>query len=95
MAELFLVLDTVTKKKKAIAVSPSGNFEQEIPTGTVDGANKDFVLSRTPTADVGVLVFLDSLVVPKANRTVNTGTKTVTFSTAPAIGQTIYVYYPY
>ncbi len=96
MTELFLVYDTISKKKKAIASAPGATtYEQEVPTGDVDGSNKDFVLSQTPVSIKSVLLFVDGLSIPQSIYDVVLVTKTVTFNTAPSLGQDIYVYYSY
>ena len=91
MALLYLVKDTATGKTKALSGAVS--WEQETPTGTVNGSNMDFVLAFTPTATKAVFVYLDGLLIPQTLYSVNLGTKTVTFTTAPANGQKVYIVY--
>lgn len=66
---------------------------QEVPTGTVNGSNTDFTLALAPTNAASLLVFLDGLIVPSTLWSINLGTKVLTFTTAPASGQSVYVVY--
>ena len=65
----------------------------ETPSGTVDGSNTTFALSQTPfDSGDAVQVFLNGL---KQDRTADwsiSGT-TITFVTAPALGQSVRVNY--
>lgn len=65
----------------------------ETPSGTVDGSNVTFTLSQTPfDSGDAVQVFLNGL---KQDRTADwsiSGT-TITFVTAPALGQSVRVNY--
>ena len=68
------------------------NFEQEIPSGTVNGSNTAFTLSQTPYSAKAVILFVDAVPqVYTTNFTVS-GT-TITMVTAPAAGQTVYAWY--
>lgn len=65
----------------------------ETPTGSVNGSNTAFTLSQTPfDSNDAVQVFLDGI---KQDRTTDwtISGSTVTFVTAPAIGQTVRVNY--
>lgn len=68
-------------------------FVDETPTGTVNGSNTTFTLSQTPfDSNDTVQVYLDGI---KRNRTTEwslSGT-TITFVTAPALGQDVRVNY--
>jgi hypothetical protein len=66
-----------------------GWVKNEVPTGTVNGSNTSFTLAFTPDDPNAVLVYLDGLYEP--NVTVS-GT-TLTFTAAPALGQSIIVNY--
>ena len=69
------------------------HFEQEIPTGTVNGTNKVFNLSKTPHSTKAVIVLLNSQVQYQvSNYTVDSG-GVVTFVEAPVLGQEPYVFY--
>ena len=65
----------------------------EIPTGIVDGFNKDFVLNYVPIDDT-VLVRLSGLVqVPGSGKDYLFSGQTISFIKAPKIGQEVAVSY--
>jgi hypothetical protein len=66
-------------------------FQQEVPTGAVNGINNVFNLSLTPKSNTSLLVFVDSLPLPTSQWNL-IGT-TLTLTTPPATGQTVYVFY--
>lgn len=70
-------------------------FEQEVPTGAVNGVNDTFTLSSTPQADTSVMVFVNGVI--KAISTDwslnNSNPLEIIFTTPPATGQKIYVFY--
>lgn len=69
-----------------------GSAFQEAPTGTVNGVNTTFgPLTYLPTSTDSVLVTIDGIVVPKTEYSVSVAT--ITLTTAPALGQSVYVYY--
>lgn len=68
-------------------------YAQEIPTGTIDGVNAVFTLSNSPLSEQSVLVSIDGITRQVSTDFSITGT-TLTFTTAPALGQSVYVYYP-
>lgn len=78
-----------------IVAGPSGSttFTQEVPTGTVNSSNTTFTLAHTPKSSSGVLVYLDGLIQSSSVASVS-GT-TITFSSAPLYGQTVYASYEY
>jgi hypothetical protein len=91
---LFLGKDTVTGKMKY--QSSTVTFAQEIPTGTVNGSNADFVLVNTPVAAQAVFVYVDGQIkYITTDWTINLGTKTITLAAPPQLGQTVYVVYLY
>jgi hypothetical protein len=45
-----LYADPVTHRLLVSAIGTSTDVRNEVPTGTVNGSNKDFVLANTPTA---------------------------------------------
>lgn len=92
MAYQFLQLDPVTGRRKLVAGS-SGTWEQETPAGTVNGSNTVFTLVFTPLAAGSTFVYLNSLIIPVTDYVLDLGLKTVTFSTAPATAQKVYVVY--
>lgn len=67
-------------------------WKQETPSGTINGSNKAFTLSQTPLENDVVEVYLDGLrQVPVIDYTIST--TTITFVTAPALGQSVFVQY--
>jgi hypothetical protein len=65
---------------------------QEVPSGLVNGTNVTFVLSKPPLEAECVEVFVDGLRKdPGVEYTISGST--ITFSTAPAFGQTVRVSY--
>lgn len=64
----------------------------ETPSGTINGSNLVFTLAETPLENEAVDVFLDGLKqIPGTDYSVSG--VTITFTTAPAIGQTLRVEY--
>lgn len=66
-------------------------FQQEVPSGVVDGVNTVFGISQTPKTALSLLVFLDELPIPCPQWNL-VGT-VLTLSNPPAIGQSLSVYY--
>lgn len=65
----------------------------ETPTGTINGSNTAFTLSQTPfDANDSVQVFLDGIKRDRVTEWTISGT-TITFVSAPVLGQTIRVNY--
>lgn len=64
----------------------------EVPTGTVNGSNTNFSLSQAPLEDAAVIVMLDGLIQDLITEYSISGT-TITFVTAPAVGQKVLVQY--
>ena len=65
----------------------------ETPSGTVNGSNVTFTLSQTPfDSNDSVQVYLDGLKKDRVTEWTVSGT-TITFVTAPALGQTVRVNY--
>jgi hypothetical protein len=67
-------------------------FEQEIPSGTVNGSNVVFTLSTTPHSAKAVMVTIDGLILRQASDYSMSGSQ-ITMVTAPVIGQQLYVFY--
>lgn len=65
---------------------------QEVPAGLVNGTNVTFVLSKTPLETESIEVFLNGLRQDPGDDYSVTGS-TITFVTAPAVGQTLRVSY--
>lgn len=70
----------------------AGTYAKEVPTGVINGTNKDFVVTNTPKTN-SLIVYLDKIL--ETAYTFNVGTKTITFTTAPGVGQDVYVTYNY
>lgn len=66
-------------------------FAQEIPTGTINGSNKNFVLSQMPLNSASLLVMVDDLVLTNVEWSL-VG-QTVMLVDAPAVGQAVSAYY--
>lgn len=70
----------------------AGSFAQETPSGTVNGSNTAFTLANTPGAAGTVLLSLDGVsLIQGTDYTISSAT--ITMTTAPALGQKLYVYY--
>jgi hypothetical protein len=89
MTIYFRVLDSTTQKPQLKPLS----YTREIPTGTVNGSNLNFVLSLTPFSDDTTDVYLDRLYVVPSEYTLNIGTKTISFVQAPQSSQEVFVKY--
>lgn len=67
-------------------------WEDETPSGTINGSNAVFTLAQTPLENAAVDVYLDGLKqIPTTDYSVSGST--ITFVVAPAIGQTLRVDY--
>jgi hypothetical protein len=67
-------------------------WEDETPSGTINGSNLVFTLSQTPLENAAVDVYLDGLKkLPTTDYSVSG--VTITFVVAPVIGQTLRVDY--
>lgn len=67
-------------------------WTQEVPSGTINGSNKAFTLTYTPDEAASVVVFLDGIVQRLTTDYTFSGT-TITFVSAPAVGQDLYCVY--
>lgn len=67
-------------------------FTIEVPSGTVNGSNQAFTLAFTPLENDAVNVFINGLFQKPTTHYTISGT-TITFVTAPAVGQDVVVYY--
>lgn len=66
------------------------NFQTEVPTGTVNGANATFTLTQTPYPS-SLIAFINGLIqLPTAFSFSGT---TLTFTAAPPIGSDLLAYY--
>lgn len=61
---------------------------KETPSGTVNGSNVTFTLSFSPVA-ASLAVYVDGIL----DTAYSLSTNTITFTTAPAVGQTVYAMY--
>ena len=69
-------------------------IDEELPTGTVNGVNKVFSTSIAPSPGSSVYVFLNGqLMTPTVDYALSGGT--VTFVTAPGIGDVLLISYRY
>lgn len=64
----------------------------EVPTGLVNSSNTDYTLAHTPSAESSVIVILDGVTQYNGTDYTLDGT-TITFTTAPVTGSTIFAYY--
>jgi len=69
----------------------AGIFVRETPTGAIDGVNTVFTLSVAPTQATNLAVYIDGIFLDDADYSL--GGTTLTLTTAPALGQTIFVQY--
>lgn len=67
-------------------------FEQETPTGLINGSNTAFTLSSTPQFNKSLMVFLDGLFQLQGVHYTISGT-TITMTFAPATNQDLSVFY--
>lgn len=84
--------DAADAAASAAAAAAAAGDIQEVPSGTVDGVNTDFVLASVPLADSGVKVYVDGLFNRQGSDYTIAG-DTITFIVAPATGQLIDVVY--
>lgn len=90
--------DTLTNKtlsgaSNTFAQLPIGaNIVQEAPSGTINGINVTFTLANTPPANSTVMLHLNGLIlIQGTDYTISSAT--ITMTTAPALGQTLYAVY--
>lgn len=69
----------------------TGISVREVPTGLVNGSNVTYTLSETPTSTEHISVFIDGNFQNDTEFSVTTNV--VTMTTAPALGQSIFVWY--
>jgi hypothetical protein len=67
-------------------------WTQETPTGTINGSNKVFTLANIPVDPLSVAVHLNGVFQRPTTDYSISGT-TITFVTAPALGQDVFVLY--
>lgn len=88
--QLFFAIDVTLGAADWVEVGEPLIGKKEIPSGLVNGVNKNFVISLTPLDDT-LLVLRNGSVVP--NSQYSFSHPIVTFVTAPSIGSIIEVYY--
>ena len=66
-------------------------IEREVPSGSINGINQNFVISQDVMNNTSILVFVDGL--PVSNTSWSIVNKTITLTTAPVVGQDVYVWY--
>ena len=69
------------------------HFEQEVPSGAVNGANKIFTLSKVPHSTKAVIVLLNSQVQYQVSDYTVDVDGVITFVEAPVLGQEPYAFY--
>lgn len=84
-------LDLSIRELCRINFAQNAIFQQETPTGLVNGINQDFVLSETPLNDLSLIIFIDGLPLEKTQYS-RIGTS-VTLTVAPAPGQSVVAFY--
>jgi hypothetical protein len=67
---------------------------KEVPSGTINGSNTAFTLTYAPTSNDSIDVFVNGILQRLTTDYSVSGT-TLTFVTAPAIAQELYVSYQY
>ena len=67
-------------------------FTIEVPSGTVNGSNVTFTLAFAPLENDAVTVHLNGLMLKPTTHYSISGS-TITFVSAPAVGQDVVVYY--
>lgn len=82
---------SVSAVNAAIAAATPG-YEQEAPTGTVNGVNTIFSISVSPSEDKAVQLFQAGLMQRQGIDYTISGT-TITMTTAPNFGQDLWAYY--
>lgn len=67
-------------------------WEQEVPSGLIDGVNGEYELTQTPQSNKAVMLYLNGLIQFQTIHYTVSGT-TITMITPPAIGQDLYAVY--
>lgn len=87
-------LGATSKIDNAYLNYPIQGFEQEAPSGLVNGANVTYGLSSTPTEGKAVSLYINGLIQRQGVDYTIAGA-VITMTTAPAIGQDIWAIYTY
>lgn len=64
-------------------------FEQEVPSGTVDGSNVTFTLSAVPAYDKSLHVYINGLI-QRQGTDYTISSQTITMTSAPTSGSEVY-----
>lgn len=67
-------------------------FEQESPSGDIDGVNDTFTLSTAPHSSKSVKLYLNGLILAQSQDYTVNG-QTITMAEPPQTGQEIYAFY--
>lgn len=67
-------------------------FQQEVPSGDINGANTDFTLANAPHSSNAVMTFLNGIPQVLGTEVSVSGT-TISFTNPPAPGQHVYCFY--
>lgn len=67
-------------------------FEQEVPSGSVNGVNTSFALSATPHSAKSVVLSVDGLIM-RQGLDYSVSGSTISMTTAPVAGQQLYAIY--
>lgn len=91
-ANITLTTDATTDTITIVASSDATAAYSETPTGTINGVNVTFTLANTPPSAASVMVVLNG-VVQYNNIDYSVSGVTITFTSAPANGSSIFAYY--
>jgi hypothetical protein len=96
-ADLLAIVDTSgtpTTKKITVANLISTRVDNETPTGTINGSNKEFTLAQAPNPSSSLLL-IGTLVVFIQDVDYTLITNTITFTDAPPTGSILRAFYIY
>ena len=89
------IIDAVNKLEKAINNTSSYLFRDNVtPSGTIDGANKDFNVPDSPNPALSLRIYLDDEYQHPTDDYSLSG-PTITFIVAPAAGKKMRAFYRY
>jgi len=85
-----LATDTINCKCKSEDVVPV----EEVPTGLIDGSNRNFTLSQTPMSAMSLLVFLNGVAQTQVvNYSIASNRISFTGASTPRVGDSLLAYY--
>jgi hypothetical protein len=70
-------------------------IDNETPSGTIDGSNKEFTLANTPSPAASVILLLNGAYQTPAGEDYTLVTATITFENAPVSGSILRAFYRY